>query len=88
MAKAEAAKGPLDVIRSDGALTLRERAERALDMHGRRQSNARLCHDVDDPADRAVAVQHGPAVAARDLDALDARARDRGEVHAGEIDVG
>ena len=55
-----------------------ERAEAAFDARVRRQADASLGHDVDDAADRAVAVQHGAAVAARDLDAIDAVARDRG----------
>ncbi len=55
---------------------------------GWRLRHAGLGDDVDDAADGAVAVQHRAAVAAGDFDALDAVARDRAEIDAGEIDVG
>src|SRR5262249_14368146 len=62
-------------------------AELALDPPRRRQIYAGLGDDIDDTADRAVAIEHGAAVAARDLDAFDAIQRDRAEVDASEIDI-
>src|SRR5262249_2325378 len=46
-----------------------------------------LGDDVDDAADRTVAVEHGARVAARDLDALNALARNRREIESGRVDV-
>src|SRR5262245_49887787 len=56
----------------DIAFLVAERAEAALQARRWRQVHAGLRDDVDHPADRAVAVEHGAAVAAGDLDALDA----------------
>ena len=53
----------------------------------RRAADAVLQHDVDDAADRIVAVQHRAAVAAGDLDALDRIARNGRKIDAGHIDV-
>ena len=65
-----------------------ERAEAGFHAPGRRLRHAGLGDDIDDAADGAVAVKHRAAVAAGDFDALDAVARDRAEIDAGEIDVG
>ena len=53
----------------------------------RRAADAVLQDDVDDAADRIVAVQHRAAVAARDFNALDRIARNGREIHALDVDV-
>ena len=50
--------------------------------------HTRFRDDIDGAADRAVAVEHRTGVAPRDLDPLDAIARNGGKIDAGEIDVG
>ena len=73
--------------RDDGHALI-ERADAGLAAdRDRRAADAVLQDDVDDAADRVVAVQHRAAVAAGDLDALDRLQRDGRKIDAGHVDV-
>ena len=74
-------------VRGQIAFQVVERAEARLHARRRRQVDAVLGDDVDDAADRAVAVEHRAGIAAGDLDALDAVLRDGAEIDAGHVDV-
>ncbi len=82
------APGPVPrVVGGHRALGIVEAAEDAGDARRRRQVGTGLGDDVDDAAHRAVAVEHAAAVAARDLDVVDAFARNGAQVDALEIDI-
>ena len=53
----------------------------------RRSADAGLGDDVDDAADRVVAIEHGAAVASGNLDSLDRIARKGRKIDTGHIDV-
>ena len=79
--------GPREAFADTVPSRCRNEPTRAFDTRRGRQADAGLGDDVDDAADRAVAVEHRAAVAAGDLDALDALARDGAEIDAGEIEI-
>ena len=65
-----------------------ERADAGLGAdRDRWAADAVLQDDIDDAADRVVAVEHRAAVAAGDFDALDRIARNGREIDAGHVDV-
>ena len=80
--------GPLRLGGAGVEFTLVERTESRFDASGQRLADAGLGDDVDDAADRAVAVQHRAAIAAGNFDALDGVARDRTEIEADGIEIG
>ncbi|MCZ7642572.1 MAG: hypothetical protein M5U33_07440 [Pseudorhodoplanes sp.] len=86
---AEHGRGPAAVRAEPGqvAFLVVERAEGAVDAAFGGLTGPALGDDVDHATDRAVAIEHDAAVAARDLDALDALARDRGEIETDHVEV-
>src|SRR5262249_30371125 len=86
---AEKRRGPWAVRPADGyiSLLLIVGPESSIDASRNRFADSILRHDVDDAADRTIAIEHDTAVAARDFDTLDALARDGGEVDADKVEI-
>jgi hypothetical protein len=69
------------------AFGMTERAKGAFNARGIRLVDATFRDDVNDAADRSVAVEHRAAVAARDFDSFDTFSRNHAPIDAGQIPV-